>query len=72
MNRKHYVLIESNDILVNGFDSWLCPWEDRDAFLTPPLEEMEIGQPWNLTLTVLTMDEEEYAAYFQEHDIEIA
>lgn len=71
--KKHYVLIErvGDGPNINGYDIWLCPWADLNDFLTPPLEEIEEGVPFTVSLTILSMTDEEYAKYCADHDIEL-
>lgn len=70
--KKYYVLIERIGAgpNINGYDTWICPWKDLDAFLTPPLEETEEGVPFTVRLTVLSFTDEEYVRYCAEHEIE--
>lgn len=70
--KKFYVLIEriGDGPNINGYDMWLCPWSDLNAFLTPPLEEIEEGVPFTVRLTILNMTDEEHVKYCVDHDIE--
>lgn len=72
MSKQHYVMIESTDptIMINGYDSWICPWADLNDFLTSPLEELANGQTWTVKLTIHELSDDEYAAFCAEHDIE--
>lgn len=67
-----YVLIEriGDGPDINGCDTWLCPWSDWQDFLISPLEEVEIGTPFSVKLTVLEMYDEEFQDYCEENSIE--
>lgn len=72
MKPKDYVLMEriGDGPDFDDTDSWLCLWPDHHGFLDAALEQLVAETPFTVKFTILSMTDEEHAAYCDENEIE--
>ncbi len=66
--KKAYVLIEGNKgTRIRGYDSYLCPWDDFISVIEQVMDNKEVA---SITLTDLSLTEEEFEDYCCKNEIE--
>jgi len=68
--RKDYVLLSCETKKINGYDSWLCTWSDGGNVIHNFIDGMGYNEEFKLSMTLLSMTDEELALYCEENGIE--
>lgn len=67
---KDYVLLSCDTKKINGCDSWLCTWDDCNSVIENFMDDMPHKEKMSLSMTLLTMTDEELVSYCEENGIE--
>lgn len=65
-----YVLLESPDKQIRGFDSYVTAWESALPIVEEWMDDLEPGQPKTLKVTVLQMTAEQFERYCEDNGVE--